>query len=68
LSTAKTPGGKKPPWLEEFKRKTSIIDLLNMAWDTDCSCPVCAGLRATSGDLGTLFMPKEARKGKVLAT
>jgi hypothetical protein len=66
LSTAKTPLGKKPPWLEEYKRKTSIIDLFNLAFDTDCNCPVCEGLRRISGDLGELFMPKDARKGKVV--
>ena len=68
MSTAKTPVSKRPPWLEEFKRKTSIIALIGMAFDTACDCPVCVGLRETSSDLGEMFMSNEARKGKVLRT
>jgi hypothetical protein len=66
LSSAKTPVPRRPPWLDEFKRKTAIIDIIALAFDGGCDCPACQALRDTSADLGELFLPKEARKGKVV--
>jgi len=48
---------EKPAWLMEFRRRTSLIDVIDKAFSKDCDCEVCVDLRKAARDLGELFMP-----------
>jgi len=47
----------KPEWLEEFRRRTRIINIIERAFDDNCDCEVCRKLRDIAFELADLFMP-----------
>jgi len=47
----------KPEWLEEFRRRTRIINIIERAFDNNCDCEVCRELRDIAFELADLFMP-----------
>lgn len=47
----------KPAWLAEFRRRTALIDCIEMAYTNGCECSVCARLREVGEELGQLFIP-----------
>jgi len=46
-----------PSWLKEFKRRTSIIDIIADAFETGCSCSVCTKIRQVANEWGDMFLP-----------
>jgi hypothetical protein len=53
---------KLPPWLKEFKRRTSLIDVISKAFELGCDCEVCRDLRKISYDLGEFFIPEKKKE------
>jgi len=49
---------KVPEWLKEFRRRTALIDVIALAYESPCECEVCKRLREIGEDLGDLFMPR----------
>jgi len=47
--------------LLEFRRRTALIDVIDLAFNHDCSCEVCTEIRKIASDLEDLFMPKTVR-------
>lgn len=48
----------KPEWLHEYRRKTSIIEVIDMAFDQNVTDKeVRQALIEAAEDLGELFMP-----------
>ncbi|GAI84810.1 unnamed protein product, partial [marine sediment metagenome] len=58
---------ERPPWLDEFRRKTLLIDVIDEAFDPDVDDKTVRDhLREAAKDLGDLFMPEgPGRKGSV---
>jgi len=52
----------KPDWLIEFKRRTMLIDIIDMAFNADCGCIVCEKLRAAAEELGEVLAPPVTRR------
>jgi len=50
-------GLKKPKWLEEWKRRTRIINIIELAFETDCDCPVCEAVRELGQEMEGLMPP-----------
>jgi len=50
-------GLKKPKWLEEWKRRTRIINIIELAFDVDCDCPVCEAVRELGQEMEGLMPP-----------
>jgi len=50
-------GLKKPKWLEEWKRRTRIINIIELAFETDCDCPVCEAVRELGEEMESLMPP-----------
>jgi len=48
---------KKPKWLEEWKRRTRIINIIELAFETDCNCPVCEAVRELGEEMEGLMPP-----------
>jgi len=48
---------EKPKWLNEYRRRTSLIETIDKAFQIDCNCEVCVALREAAKDLGELFVP-----------
>ena len=48
---------KKPKWLEEWKRRTRIINIIELAFETDCDCPVCEAVRELGEEMEGLMPP-----------
>jgi len=48
---------KKPKWLEEWKRRTRIINIIELAFETDCDCPVCEAVRELGQEMEGLMPP-----------
>jgi len=47
----------RPQWLVDFRKRTRIIDVIDLAFDHDCECVVCKEIRALAEELGELFVP-----------
>jgi len=45
----------KPQWLIEFRKRTALIDIIELAFETNCNCEVCVRLRKIAKDLGSLI-------------
>jgi len=52
----KDKSSKIPSWIQEFKRRTMIIDVFAMAYENDCDCSVCQKLREICEDMGQWFI------------
>jgi len=50
-------GLKKPKWLEEWKRRTRIINIIELAFETDCDCEVCRAVRELGQEMEGLIPP-----------
>jgi len=50
-------GLKKPKWLEEWKRRTRIINIIELAFETDCDCEVCRAVRELGEEMEGLMPP-----------
>jgi len=50
----------RPQWLIEFRKRTSIIDVIDTAFSVNCNCDVCLKIRDIADELGELFMPRRA--------
>jgi len=48
---------KKPKWLEEWKRRTRIINIIELAFDVDCDCEVCRAVRELGQEMEGLMPP-----------
>lgn len=49
----------RPPWLDEFRKRTQLIDVIDAAFDKDVSdAEVRKLLRDAAQGLGDLFMPE----------
>jgi len=48
---------KKPKWLEEWKRRTRIINIIELAFETDCDCEVCEAVRELGQEMEGLMPP-----------
>jgi len=42
----------RPQWLVEFREATRWIDILDMAFDSECNCPVVQELRKYAIEYG----------------
>lgn len=50
---------ERPPWLDEFRRRTLLIDVIDEAFDPDVDDKTVRDhLKAAAKDLGDLFMPE----------
>ncbi len=55
--------GERPPWLDEFRRRTLLIDVIDEAFDPDVDDKTVRDhLREAAKDLGDLFLPQEGTK------
>jgi len=45
----------RPKWLLEFKRRTRLIEIIDLAFSNPCDCEVCTELREVAHELGDLF-------------
>jgi len=54
--TARSVTSKLPSWIQEFKRRTAIIEVFAMAYENDCNCLVCERLREIGEDMGQMFI------------
>ena len=54
-----------PSWIQEFKRRTAIIDIIALAYESGCNCEVCQRLREIGEELGNLFIPQTPETIKV---
>jgi len=52
----------KPEWLVEFRKRTALIDIIELAFDIDCNCEVCVRLRKIAKDLGSLITVPGAKR------
>ena len=50
-------GLSKPKWLEEWKRRTRIINIIELAFETDCDCEVCRAVRQLGEEMENLMPP-----------
>ena len=48
---------KKPKWLEEWKRRTRIINIIELAFETNCDCEVCRAVRQLGEEMEGLMPP-----------
>jgi len=48
---------KKPKWLEEWRKRTRIINIMELAYETDCDCPVCKALRQLANEMEGMMPP-----------
>ena len=53
-------GVARPEWLGEYRRKTALIDAIDLAFSENCDCGACRKLREAAPELGDLFMPGKA--------
>lgn len=52
---------ERPKWLDEFRKRTQLIDVIDAAFDEDVSdAEVRKLLRDAAQGLGDLFMPEAA--------
>lgn len=50
---------ERPAWLDEFRRRTLLIDVIDEAFDPDVNDKTVRDhLREAAKDLGDLFMPE----------
>jgi len=50
---------KMPSWLEDFKKRIALIEVIEAAFKSKCTCEVCRKLREIAEDLGKTFeLPK----------
>jgi len=45
----------KPAWLLDFKKRISLIEVIDGCFDESCSCKTCVRLRGIAADLGRMF-------------
>jgi len=45
----------KPEWLQDFKKRISLIDIIDRTFDLKCDCETCKRLREIAEDLGKMF-------------
>jgi len=45
----------KPEWLSEWKKRMRIIEIIEKAYETNCSCEVCTQMRTLGEELGEMF-------------
>ena len=50
---------KKPEWLEDFKRRMSIIEIIDKAFENGCGCEVCVRLRDLAMEMGELYQAQQ---------
>jgi len=53
---------ERPEWLVEYRKRTSIIDVIDLAFSEACDCEVCKKLRETAKYMGELFMPSPEKR------
>jgi len=47
---------KVPGWIDEFRKRTRLIEAIAAAYEDDCDCRVCQLLREIGEDLGEVVM------------
>ncbi|RLI40205.1 hypothetical protein DRO59_09820 [Candidatus Bathyarchaeota archaeon] len=50
-------GLKKPKWLEEWRRRTRIINIMELAFNCGCDCEVCKALRQLAQEMEGMMPP-----------
>ena len=50
---------KKPEWLEDFRRRMSIIEIIDKAFENGCDCEVCVRLRELAVEMGELYQEQQ---------
>ena len=50
---------KKPEWLEDFRRRMAIIDIIDKAFENGCDCEVCVRLRDLAMEMGELYQAQQ---------
>jgi len=48
---------RKPTWLVEFRRRMALFDIIEMAYEDGCNCPVCEKIREFGEELGQVLGP-----------
>ena len=48
----------KPKWIEEWRRRTRIISIMELSFELGCDCEVCKQLRQLAHDLES-FAPAQ---------
>jgi len=51
-----------PEWVQEYRRRTKLIDIIAGVFEYDCDCRTCEQLREIAGDLGAIFFPQEGQR------
>jgi len=46
---------KRPEWLDEWRKRTRIIDIIEKAYASNCDCEVCQDVRELGEEMGELF-------------
>ena len=51
----------KPQWLEEWRRRTKIISIIERAFEIDCDCEICEAVRELGMEMEDMmqFTPPE---------
>jgi len=49
--------GEMPRWLVEYKKRARVMDILALAFETDCDCEVCKELRKWAMELDEEITP-----------
>jgi len=44
-----------PGWIEEYKRRISLLNVIVKAYEDDCKCEVCSELRRLGKELESMF-------------
>ena len=45
----------KPEWLQDWRKRTRIIDIIEKAYESNCNCEVCQDVREMGEEMGELF-------------
>lgn len=45
----------KPAWLEDWRKRTRIINIIEKAYENNCNCSVCELVRELGEEMGELF-------------
>jgi len=46
---------KRPEWLQDWRKRTRIIDVIEKAYESECDCDVCKLVREMGEEMGELF-------------
>jgi len=63
METKRLRSSGTPEWVQEYKRRTKLIDIIAEVFEYDCDCKTCEALREIAGELGNIFFPAESPRG-----